>query len=399
MVTANSILKPKQMFTREDLRELVGAENGWRLSLFMPLVRTGRDVRQAPILLKDLRARASEALEERNASPAERDGILSVIDQILHEAETAVIQGEGMAIFASEHHAFAYLLPLRPESSVTVDRRFRLDPILPLLFEDGRFYLLALALKEIKLFEGDRAGLREVSLEGVTTDMRDALQFEDSESHLSFHTSTGSPGAGMLRSPMYFGHGGGKGDVKEMKRDILQFFHQLDAELKPKMADTGRPLLLAGVEMLLPIFREANSYPRILDASLPAHLDRFSGIAELHAQAWARFQREAKAYRTSILARYRERLATSDTAAGITEVVPLADQGRISHLFIRRGYQAAGTYDPSNGKVVVSGLPMSGDEDLVSHAAIQTIMGAGNVYAVEAGEIPGGADIAALCRY
>lgn len=398
MVTENSILKLKQMFTREDLRELVGAGNGWRLSLFMPLVRTGRDVRQAPILLKDLRARAAGALEARQAAPAARDGILSVIDQILHEADTAVIQGEGMAIFASEHHAFAYLLPLRPDASVSVDRRFRLDPILPLLFEDGRFYLLSLALKDIKLFEGDRAGLREVALEGVTTNMRDALRFEDSESYLGFHTSTGSPGMGA-RPPQYYGQGGGKGDVKEMKRDILQFFQQLDAELKPRMADTARPLLLAGVEMLLPIFREANSYPRTLDASLPAHLDRISGISELHSQAWARFERETRAFRDSILARYRERLATSDTAAGISEVVPLADQGRISHLFIRRGYLAAGAYEPATGKVVLSGLPRSGDEDLVSHAAVQTIMGAGNVFAVEAGEIPGGADIAALCRY
>jgi hypothetical protein len=398
MLTARSTLELKPRFSREDLRDLVEAGDGWRLSLFMPLARTGRDVHKAPILLKDLRARAAQELEERRAPPEDSEEILAAVDRILQEAETTVIQGEGLAVFASSRQAYSYLLPVRPDALVSVDRRFRLEPIVPLLFEDGHFYLLTLSLNEVRLFGGDRTGLAEISLEGMATNLREAIRFEDSDSYLNLHTSVGTPGLG--RGPaMYHGHGSGKGDMREMKKDIARFFQQLDDGLRPRMDDPARPLLLAGAEPLLPIFRASSSHPRILDVSLPAHLDKLAGLNELHERAWALFEREAKADRRALLHRYNERLATGDTAAGITDVAPLADQGRVSHLFVREGYQAFGAYEAASGKVFGSPVRQPGDEDLVSLAAVRTIMGGGKVYVLRDGEIPGGADIAALCRY
>jgi hypothetical protein len=165
------------------------------------------------------------------------------------------------------------------------------------------------------------------------------------------------------------------------------------------MDDPSRPLLLAGAEHLLPIYRAASSHPRILDVSLPAHLEKAAGLNGLHERAWALFERETKADRKALLHRYNERLATGDTAAGISDVVPLADQGRVSHLFVRSGYQAFGAFEAASGKVFESAVRQPGDEDLASLAAVRTIMGGGKVYVFQDGVIPGGADIAALCRY
>lgn len=399
MISAGSALELKPRFTREDLRDLVRAEDGWRLSLFMPLVRTGRDVHQAPILLKDLRAKAAADLEARRAPPAARDEILSAVDQILRDTDASVLQGEGLAIFASTHAAFSYLLPVKPEASATVARRFRLEPILPLLYEDGGFYLLALGLKDVRLFEGDRIRLSELSLDGVPTDLRTALRFEDSESYLSLHSTPSTSMGGGRGAPIFHGHGGGKGDLKEMKRDILRFFQHLDRGIRPLLADPARPLLLSGAEAMLPIYREANTHPRTLDVSLPAHLDRLSGLAELHSQAWSLCDREAKASRKAMISLYRERLASPWATAGIANVVPTAHQGRVSHLFVRRGYRSFGSYDVSEARVHLSDLPQDGDEELATLAAVQTIMGSGKVFVTEPGEIPEGAEIAALCRY
>ena len=179
MLTARSTLELKPRFSREDLRDLADAGDGWRLSLFMPLVRTGRDVHKAPILLKDLRARAARELEDRSVPPEDREAMLAAVDRILQEAETTVIQGEGLAVFASGRQAFSYLLPVRPDAQVSVDRHYRLEPIVPLLFEDGHFHLLALSVNEVKLFAGDRTGLAEVPLEGVATSLREALRLDD----------------------------------------------------------------------------------------------------------------------------------------------------------------------------------------------------------------------------
>ena len=63
MITGKQRLAIRSVFTREDLRNIAEDGGGWRLTLYMPLYRTGREVRQAPILLKDLRARAAIAAE------------------------------------------------------------------------------------------------------------------------------------------------------------------------------------------------------------------------------------------------------------------------------------------------------------------------------------------------
>lgn len=397
MTTARGTLELKPDFVREDLRELLRAGDGWRLSLFMPLERTGREVRQSPILLKDLRALAASGLDAVGASPSASEGILGAVDGMLRESEVTVIQGDGLALYAAEHQAFAYLLPDRPEAWAGVDRRFRLDPVLPLLFEDGRFYLLVLGLKHVRLFAGDRKALHGIALDGVPDNMRDALLDEDVENFINLHSRPGSPTG---RGPaVYHGQGGANGDLKELKKDILEFFHRLDAGLRGRMPDRSRPLLLAGEESLLPLYREANTHPRVLDVSLPARLDGHTGPSDLHALAWPLILREARSERDALLALYRERAATAWTAAGITDVAPLADQGRISHLFVRRGYQARGSYEPGTGRVQVSPFLQAGDEDLVALAETQAILGGGRVHVLDDGEMPEGADIAALCRY
>ena len=167
--------------------------------------------------------------------------------------------------------------------------------MLPLLFEDGRFYLLVLGLKRVRLFEGDRKGLSEIALDGVPDNMRDALLNEDGENFVNVHSRPGSPGG---RGPaVYHGHGGANGDLKEVKRDVLEFFHRLDEGLRRSMPDRSRPLLLAGEESWMPLFREANSHPRILDVSLPVRLDGHTGLADLHSLAWPLLAREAKSER------------------------------------------------------------------------------------------------------
>jgi len=46
-----------------------------------------------------------------------------------------------------------------------------------------------------------------------------------------------------------------------------------------------------------------------------------------------------------------------------------------------------------------SRAPGNGEEDLAASACAGTLLGDGKVYIFEAGEMPDGAEIAALCRY
>ena len=396
-------LPVKNRFTREDLRELSRADEGPRLSIYAPLARTGREMAQAAILLKGLRSKASLELQARGVEESARADLLAPLDGILEEAELSHLQGEGLAVFSSAGYADAFLLPFSVPAAAEIDRRFRIDPILPLLFEEGRFHLLALSLNSVRLWEADREGMREIPLEGIPTNLKQAARFEDSEAYLSFHTGTASTGKDR-RPAMFHGQGGGKGDVKEMKKDVLDFFHQLDGNLKSRLSDPGLPLMLAGVEYLQPLYREANSHPRLLPQAVFGNPEVSLSEHELHEKAWALFQKEILKERRRVLERYRERISMGGVSAGINAVVPLAQQGRVEILLMRKGLRLPGDYDPATGRVSVAVTPPSrapgnGEEDLAASACAGTLLGDGKVYIFEAGEMPDGAEIAALCRY
>ncbi|MDB5048753.1 MAG: hypothetical protein JWO30_1824 [Fibrobacteres bacterium] len=397
MITGKSTLTLKSGFTREDLSRISEDGNGWRLSLYMPLYRTGREVRQSPILLKDLRSRALAELEARGCDPETIEELLAPVNRILEETDFTVLQGEGMAALSARGFSASYLLPIAPPAMVETGRRFLLDPLLPLLFENGRFHLLALSLNSVRLYQADRLRLEEISLNGMATNMREALRFEDSESYLMLHS--GVPPAGKAGGTgIFHGHGGGKGDVKERKKDILDFFQQLDKGIGERLPEYDLPLMLAGVEYLLPIYREANTHPRLLDRAILGNPE-VALRQDLHAKAWKKYRESRDEEKKGILRLYGERLASPEAVSGIADVLPAAWEKRILHLFLRKGYRQWGVFDPDNQRLVLEDGPGADREDLVNLACIHALLGGGKVYAVEAGEIPEKADIAALCRY
>lgn len=380
MISGKSALAIKSGFTREDLRRISGNGDGWRLSLYMPLHRTGREIRQAPILLKDLRARAASILESRGCPPETIRELLAPCNQIQEETDFSLLQGEGLAILSGRGRADSFLVPFAPPAMVEAGHRFLVDPLLPLLFEDGRFHLLSLSLNAVRLYRVDRLRLQEVSLEGMAVNMREALRIEDDGDNVGFHSATPPSG-------------------RDRKRDILEFCRLIDRGLKARIGWGDQPLMLAGVEYLQSLYREASTHPRILEGALAGNPDSAWDAQDLHAKAWKAYREEREKEKDVLLRLYRERLATPLAAAGLRNVLPAAAQGRASHLFVRKGLRQWGRFDPADFSVTLDDSPAQGNEELVNLACIQALLGGAKVFTLEPGELPEKAEIAALCRY
>jgi hypothetical protein len=398
MITGRIALSIKSSFTRDDLKRIAADGDAWRLSLYMPLHRTGREVRQSPILLKDLRSRAAAELEARGCDPATASELLAPIDQVLAETDFSLLQGEGLAILSGKGFADTFLMPIAPPALAVAGRRFQVDPLLPLLFEDGRFHLLALGQNAVRLFEGDRLHLREIPLEGMAMGMRDALQTDNTEPYQGLHSgapiSARVPGIGI-----YHGHGGGRTDMKDRKKDILDFFRLVDKGIRERIAGSEIPMLLAGVDYLLPLYREASSHPRLLDQAVPGNPEAGQDAQALHAKAWRAYRVIREKEKQESLRLYRERLASPQAVSGLAGVLLAAKQGRVSHLFLQKGYRQPGWFEPAEARVSLANAPDPGTEDLANLACLHALLGGAKVYALEEGEIPEKAEIAALCRY
>ena len=380
------------IITLEELKILLARQQGFCVSLFMPTHQRGRETEQDPIRFKNLLRQAEEHLQNKGLRSPEVREMLKPAQRLLHDQAFWRHQSNGLAVFVSSEGCQRYRLPLLFEELVVITDRFHLKPILPLFTGDGHFYILALSQKQVRLLEGTRYTVDEIDLEGMSSSMAEVLQYERLEKQLQFHTGT-SAGGGE-RAAMFHGHD----PSDENKGRILQWFHRLDNKLSNVLAGEQSPLVLAGVEHLFSPYKEANTYPCLLEDGIPGNPDELN-LEELHTKAWPLVHSTFMETVEEAAARYRQLAGTGQTTTDVKEAVLAAHHGRVDILFVAVGIQIWGDFDPSKNTVHVHQESDPVDKDLLDLAAIQSILNGGTVYAVEPEKMPVHAPLAAVFRY
>jgi hypothetical protein len=307
-------------------------------------------------------------------------------------------QSDGLAIFLSSDQFRYYRLPFDFDELVVVSDRFHIKPLLPLLRGDGRFYVLALSQNEVRLIQGTRYSVSEIDLEGVPESLAEVLRYNDPEKRLQFHTSTLTPGGKGGRPAVFHGHGVASAD--DPKDYISRYFHRVDEGLRDLLRDEQAPLVLVGVDYLLPIYREANTHPHLMDEGIEGNPEELRA-EELHQQAWAIVQPLFMAAQKEAVAQYRQLAGAGSERASndLKEIVPAAYHGRVETLFVTVGLQQWGTFDPETNAVQLHSKAKPGDEDLLDFVAVHTLLNGGTAYAVEPEKVPAEALLAAVFRY
>lgn len=383
----------------DEFRTLVEQSDNCCVSLYMLTIQAGTEVQQNPIRFKNLIKQAETLLQEQgNLRHTEALELLQPTVE-LDNGEFWQYQSQGLAIFVAEDFLRYYRLPLDFEELVVVSDRFHLKPLFPLLTGDGRFFLLALSQKQVRLFEGSRYSLQEIELEDIPTSMDAALLYDETAKEGQFRISTSRGGTNNSFQQAGSFHGQGSPDQDERQLDILQFFHVLDQELQKYFHNERIPLVLAGVEYLLPIYQEANTYPHLVDTILPIENVGVFKPEEMHEQVWSVVEPCYTGAQKVAIERYRELSGTGKTSTDLKETVAGAYYGRIDQLFVATGLQQWGNFDPQANELQLHSEAEPGDEDLLNAAAIQTLLNGGIVYAVESEAIPDQAPIAAIFRY
>ncbi len=381
--------------TLDDLGALEAQDVGPCVSIFMPTHRAGRETQQDPLRLKNLLGEAEARLIDAGLrSPVARE-MLEPAQALLDDSAFWRHMSDGLALFAAPGQFHTYRLPLDLEELLVVAPRFHLKPLLPFFSGDGHFFVLALSQDHVRLLEGTRHSVDEIELEGVPTSMAEALPHEDLQAHLQFQTRTGMAQEGGDRAAGFHGHH----PDDETKNRILRYFHRVDEGLQDVLRNERSPLVLAGVDYLLPIYREANSYRHLVDDEGITGNPEEMRAEELHAPAWEIVEPRFAAAQRKARDAYAQEAGTGRTSTRLAEVVPAAHYGRVDVLWVALDTQIWGRFDPEAGNLQRREDPEPGDEDLLDLAALQTLSNGGTVYAVDAAGVPGGGPLAALLRY
>ena len=381
---------------RTDLQQLTESNGDWHVSIYMPTNPVGQERSQDPIRLKNLLSEAAKKLLDYEVRRPTVEELLRLAEELLVNKEFWQSQGSGLAVFLSKEISKIYRLSAGFDELAVVGKNFHVQPILPLFSGNGNFYILTLSQNQTRLFLASRDNLTEVELIDTPASMAEALQMDDLQKNVGFQTSTEGSGTGRERAAVHYG----QGEVNDKKELLRRYFQQLDDGILSVVENSTIPMVIAGVDYLLPIFRETTSYKNVVEEGIVGSQDR-QDLTELHAEAWKLVEPVFLDNQQKAIDRFLEfhgqqnGLATND----LDEAVKAAIGGRVETLMVPLGVQKWGRYDPTSDSVLFDPEPTPENEDMINYAAAQTILNSGNVYAVPADQLPGGGDVAAILRF
>lgn len=209
-----------------------------RAPVFLPTNSGGLTVGKNRSRLKNRLRRVERCLVQDGIcgeAKALVDGVRRVIDDEWRWRQLS----DGLALFASPGRVRYFPVPLQLPELATAGSRFLVEPLLPILAADGRFFMLALDSDDIRLFTGARFRFYGVTLNSALLAELTMARPRKRPVH-AFVADRGGAGS----RPVLHGSGGGAEDRQE---SVLQHFHRVDRVVRDVLAGERAPLVLAAV--------------------------------------------------------------------------------------------------------------------------------------------------------
>lgn len=362
------------------------------ISIYIPTHPRGAEIIQDPIRLKNHLRNVERELRDRGYNSLMIPELLSPAYRLLDDNSFWNYMSESLAVFAAKDEFHYYRLPIGVDEGNYISNRFFIKPLLSMVNRSKSFFILSLDQKNIQLFKASPYHYEEVELKDVPQNLTEFLGIDESEQKKYYRSEVGSQNQRFFSGPA-----AGTDDARH-NREILRFFQGVDKKIFNIVKEENIPMLLAGAEFLLPLYREADSYQKTVDRvvkGVPGDL----GMDEIYTQAMQIMQPYYEEEERRALTKYGELSNSERTSTTIGEIVKAAFAKRIETLFINPAVRQWGIFDSKNFEVKLHNNPKEGDEDIMELATVQTILNGGNVYELDEKKMPKGKSMAAVFRY
>jgi len=387
------------LLKKEDIKKLIGKRANPCISIYMPAHEEWNNMNEDKIRFKNQLQEIEKKLDQKNIRKREIDNLLKPAKDLLDDKEFWNYQSKGLAVFISPGNFHTFILPVEVKETHYVSDNFYIKPLLPALSGSERYFLLALDLNGIKLYEGSTFTISEIELPNNTPKtLKTAMKWDDPEKSVQLHTGTQAQAAGQNRSAIFHGHGSGGMDETVYKEKILEFFRMADKGIHSIIGDENIPLLLAGVEYLIPIYKKANSYPNLFEKGLGLDPESLSE-PELHKKAWHLIEPHFLKNQQKAFTRYENLVNNHKASDDLKEIVKAAHAKRIESLFINIDENKWGEFNPERNEVILSNNGNKGSRELLDLAAAYTLLNSGKIYALHTDQMPAENPAAAVFRY
>lgn len=381
-----------EMLGRREIQSLAQLHEWPAISIYMPTSRIGDQ--QDPIRYKNLLARVEKKLIDQGMRAPDARDLLAPEYKLVKDPDYWMNLGvEGLAVFLADDMQLHYPLPLSPKELMLVGRRFHIKPLIPQLASE-RYLVLALSRNNLRLFYGDRYHLREVELpEGTPGSMAEALQYDDPERQLQYHTKTRSTVG--RREAMFHGQGVG---IDDEKVNLERYFQAVDRSLFPLLEDEEFPIVLAGTEELHSIYNSITKSHTILPRGIAGNVLDLSE-EEFHRKAWNIAGEYFSQGEKEAVRNFHEHRADRRAVDDLQSVLAAAFDGKVENLFIAENEEVWGVFDSAKREAVLLDQDNPEAVDLLDQAIVWTLGGKGTIHVKKRQEMPADSVICALLRY
>jgi hypothetical protein len=381
------------IISKEELKELINYHSDHCISIYMPSHRSGAAVneKQDAIIFKNALQTLNTILEERGLKAPQIEKLLKPGFDLYNNEVFWNNQQEGLAVFLAKDFVKVIQLPFRVNEQTFVNNSFLISPILPAVINKEEFYLLVLSKHDAKFFHGNEYGLQRMEVDGLPKGMADVVHFEEKDSQDLFRRGSG----GADRSAAFHG----QGEQLDDKANIALYFQEVDRTLFTEVLhDKNKPLLLAGVEYLIPIYKGISKYKNIADVAITGNKE-YEDTNAIYQKARvllaSYFEQQTKA----ALKNYYNQIATPNTSSMAEKVIPASYYAQVSDLFIRKNTNLWGKFNENDHKLEIHDKKQDGDVCLLNKAAAKTYINGGRVFVLAKEQMPKESIIAASFRF
>jgi hypothetical protein len=366
------------------------------ISAYLPTHRAGMQVneQQDRLAFKNVLQQVRSMLHDKGYTQTEIEKITEPGYKLLRENDIWRNMANGLAVFMSrDYFKYIRLTIAPPKEEILINESFYLRPLVPAMADTSNeyFYVLLISKRKATFFRADAFYMEEIVIEELPRGVDDVVHFEEKDDQKLFRM--GDSGTGVAN---FHGIGAGKPDEKE---NLALYMKEVDRVLWQKVLGREQaPLLLAGIDYLIPIYKSVSAYQYIRDEALIGNFEHHSALM-LYQAAREKMQPFFDKHHKTALEAYYNKLATPLTSSMPESVIPACYYGKVSDLFVEKDTHLWGTFDAQNNQLQLHATHNDGDDCMIDKAVIQTILHGGQVHLLDKDQMPKGSTIAALMRY
>ena len=299
------------------------------------------------------------------------------------------LRGKSVAVFRSKDIFRVVLLQEETANRAEMGSQFYIRPLLPELTKDKLFYILALSQNDVRMLRCTLTSSEEVPLTAGTTTSFQTYQDSVKPDHDQVNRTSAGPSSGSSKGAV-----GTTNTERETKDEYLHhFFKQINTGVNEVLRGKTEPVVLAGVDYELSLYKRVNSYSHLSEESVHGAPNSLKS-GEMHARAIEALTKDYEKKLDKVLAEYDHKVG-GGASNRLKDVVTAAHDGRVLTLVVSDSLTPTGAFDEATNQTIGG----KGGQDLVNDAAIQTILHAGNLLVAPNGKMPHGSPLAAVFRY